>query len=251
MCTLVLLRRPGHPAWPLVLAANRDELRSRPAAPPARHWPDRPHVVAGLDRLGGGTWLGVNDDGLAAAVLNRRGSLGPEPGKRSRGELVLDALDHAEAYIAADALAALDPAAYRPFNLVVADAIDAFLLTHRGDGAIRSRPIPEGLSLLEAGELNDPGMARTRRYLPLFRGAEAPDPGRDEWSAWVTLLADRTSASGDPRDAMCIVTDGEYGTVSSTLLALPPFANQRPAWFFADGRPGEAAWERVEVGGGA
>jgi uncharacterized protein with NRDE domain len=138
MCTLVLLRRPGHPAWPLVLAANRDELRSRPAAPPARHWPDRPHVVAGLDRLGGGTWLGVNDDGLAAAVLNRRGSLGPEPGKRSRGELVLDALDHAEAYIAADALAALDPAAYRPFNLVVADAIDAFLLTHRRNASIAS-----------------------------------------------------------------------------------------------------------------
>jgi hypothetical protein len=67
----------------------------------------------------------------------------------------------------------------------------------------------------------------------------------------VALLADRTSASGDPRDAMCIVTDGRVRHVSSTLLALPPYANQRPAWFFADGRPGEAAWERVEPGGGA
>ena len=141
MCTLVILRRPGH-AWPLVLAANRDELRSRPARPPARHWPDRPHVVAGLDELAGGTWLGVNDDGMAAAVLNRRGSLGPAPGKRSRGELVLDALDHAEAYIAADALRALDPAAYRPFNLVLADAVDAFVLVHAGDGAIRSCRCP-------------------------------------------------------------------------------------------------------------
>ena len=73
--------------------------------PPGRHWPDRPQVRGGLDSLAGGTWLGVNDDGLVAAVLNRRGTLGPEPGKRSRGELVLEALDHAEAYDAAEALA--------------------------------------------------------------------------------------------------------------------------------------------------
>ena len=82
-----------------------------PALAPARHWPDRPHVRGGLDVAGGGTWLGLNDDGVVAAVLNRRGTLGPEPGKRSRGELVLEALDHAEATRAADALRALDPAA--------------------------------------------------------------------------------------------------------------------------------------------
>jgi hypothetical protein len=246
MCTLVILRRPGH-AWPLVLAANRDELRSRPARSPARHWPDRPHVVAGLDELGGGTWLGVNDDGMAAAVLNRRGTLGPAPGKRSRGELVLDALDHAEAYIAADALRELNPAAYRPFNLVLADAVDAFVLVHAGDGTIRVVPVPEGVSILESGELNDPTSARTRRYLPLFRAATEPDPAADEWSGWSALLADRTSETGDPRDAMCIVTDGEYGSVSSSLLALPAYTNERPAWLYADGRPGEVTWERVAV----
>jgi uncharacterized protein with NRDE domain len=83
MCTVVILRRPGH-AWPLLLAANRDEMKDRPWQPPARHWPDRPQVVAGLDELAGGTWLGLNDDGLAAGVLNRRGSLGPELDMRSR-----------------------------------------------------------------------------------------------------------------------------------------------------------------------
>ena len=106
MCTLVMLRRPGHP-WPLLLAANRDEMHDRPSAPPARHWEDRPDVVAGLDLLGGGSWLGINDHGLVAAVMNREGSLGPAEGKRSRGELVLEALDHAEAGEAARALADL------------------------------------------------------------------------------------------------------------------------------------------------
>ena len=120
MCTVVLLRRPGS-RWPLLLAANRDELKSRPWRPPGRHWPDRPDVVAGLDELAGGSWLGINDYGVVAAVLNRVGTLGPATGKRTRGELVLEALDHADAAAAAAALADLDPAAYRPFNLIVAD----------------------------------------------------------------------------------------------------------------------------------
>jgi len=41
--------------------------------------------------------------------MNRMNSLGPLPGKRSRGELVLEALDHADAREAAEALAALEP----------------------------------------------------------------------------------------------------------------------------------------------
>src|ERR1700751_3950190 len=127
MCTLVILRRRNH-RWPVLIGANRDEMIDRPWKVPGRHWPDRPEVVAGLDLLAGGSWLGVNDWGVAAAVLNRGGSLGPAPGRRSRGELVLEALDHAEAAIAAEALGGLDPVAYRAFNMVVADNRDAFWL---------------------------------------------------------------------------------------------------------------------------
>ena len=79
MCTVVLLIRPGH-AWPLVLAANRDEMLDRPWEPPAAYWPEQPDVMAGRDRLGGGTWMGVN--------RARRGGGGAEPagqpGSRSR-----------------------------------------------------------------------------------------------------------------------------------------------------------------------
>ena len=96
MCTLVVLRRPGDD-WPLILGANRDEMIARPWRPPGRHWPDRPEVVAGLDELAQGSWLGINDHGVVAGILNRFGTLGPAPGQRSRGELVLEALDHAVA----------------------------------------------------------------------------------------------------------------------------------------------------------
>lgn len=230
-----------------MLAANRDELRSRASMPPARHWPDRPHVRAGLDVLARGSWLGVNDDGVVAAVLNRRGTLGPAPGKRSRGELVLEALDHAEAKEAATALSELNPDAYRPFNLIVADAEQAFWLRHAGNGPIRAEPVAAGMHMIEAGELDDPTSARIARFLPQFRFVPEPDPEGGDWSPWQALLADRTSRSGDPRDGMTIVTEGDYGTVSASLIAVPQYATTPPVFLHAEGRPGEAVF--VEVPG--
>ena len=244
MCTLVVLRRPTA-SWPLLLAANRDELRDRPSRPPGRHWPDRPHVRGGLDLEAGGTWLGVNEDGVVAAVLNRRGTLGRQDGKRSRGELVLEALDHAEAYHAAEALRALEPNAYRPFNLVVADAIDAFWVRHAGDGRIAVLPVPEGMHMIAHGELDDPSSARVRRYLPQFRFVPPPKPEGGDWATWTDLLADRGPEGGDPREAMCILTDGPYGTVSSALVALPRHVTEPHVYLHADGPPDKAPFMLV------
>ena len=246
MCTLVILRRP-EAEWPVVIGANRDEMVSRPARPPGRHWPDRPDIVAGLDELGGGSWLGLNDYGVVAGVLNRSGTLGPETGKRSRGELVLEALDHGEAEEAAQALSELDPGAYRPFNLVVADVTTAYWL--RNDGAsVVAREIRPGLSMLTARELDDPASARIRRYRKLFAAAEAPDPGRGDWADWRLLLASTASETGDPRDAMCIRTHSGYGTCSSSLLALPADPSHLPVWQFADGPPDLTGFEPVRIG---
>jgi hypothetical protein len=268
MCTMVILRRPGH-FWPLLIAANRDENGNRPWDPPGRHWQDRPEVVAGHDRLAGGSWLGINDHGVVAGILNRRGSLGPEAGKRSRGELVLEALDHADAREAARALAALDGTAYRPFNLVVADNRDAIWLRHTGglhpagsekSGASKSAsgaarievlPAPLGLSMLTAGDLNDETSPRVRRFLPRFRAAAEPDPSTGDWSAWESLMASTERDPADsPRAAMSIITDGPFGTVSGSLIALPqPGTDRKPVWRFASGRPGEAPYQDVALGG--
>src|SRR5712691_5163086 len=200
MCTLVILRRPEH-RWPVLIGANRDEMIARASKPPGRHWPDRAEVVAGLDLLAGGSWLGVNDWGVAAAVLNRHGSLGPTAGLRSRGELVLEALDHADAVAAAAALSHLDPAAYRTFNLIVADNRDGFWLRHDGTGRIATRPLDEGLSLIAAGDVNEIETPRLALAGPRFRAASAPDPDREEWAAWQNLLSDDTVPPGAPPGA--------------------------------------------------
>ncbi|HER26673.1 MAG TPA: hypothetical protein ENI69_06150 [Rhodospirillales bacterium] len=254
MCTLVILRRPDHP-WPLIVAANRDEKRDRPWAAPGRHWSDRHHVIAGRDELAGGTWLGVNDDGLVAGVLNRSGTLGADPAYRSRGELPLEALDHAEADASARAMEALEPSAYRAFNLFVGDADRAFWICsvdETGEPAMRVHEIPQGISMLTDRDANDPASARVRLYLPRFEKVPPPDPDKDDWGWWQTLLADKEFEQGvGPGGAMNIDMSAtgfsDFGTVCASLIAVPAARSQKrkTRWLFAAGAPDVAPFEPV------
>ncbi len=246
MCTLILLHRPDHP-WPVLVAANRDEVLSRAWSPPGRHWPDRPEVMAGLDHEHGGSWMGLNDWGVMAAVLNGVGTLGPEPGRRSRGELVLEALDHADAIAAAGAMADLDPGAYRPFHLVLADSRDALCLSNR-DGRILQTVLPQGLSMVTAHGADNPGCPRTRHHRQKWDTAPVPDPDNGAWDGWIKRLSDRTKGpDADLLGAMEVVTPRDYGTGSASLLALPQPGDRTraPIWRFASGRPSDAPFVDV------
>ncbi|MDP7456641.1 MAG: NRDE family protein [Alphaproteobacteria bacterium] len=250
MCTIIVLRRPGE-AWPLLLAANRDETPDRPWAPPGRHWSDRSTVVAGHDLLAGGSWLGINDVGVVAAVLNRTGSLGPAPGKRSRGELVLEALDQAEAGEAARALCDLSPTSYRSFNLVVADARDAFWLCHSGEGIgpIAMEELPPGLSMITDFDRNDSSCPRIRDYLPLFAVAPEPNPNNDDWAAWETLLAGHSLDPGNDQGAAMTLHSGDGITLSSSIIALPAprLPPPKPLWRFAPGPPDTTPFSSLDI----
>ena len=243
MCTVVLLLRPGH-AWPLILGANRDELLERPWDPPARHWPDRPNVVAGRDRLGGGTWMGLNDDGVVAAVLNRPGSLGPAAGKHSRGELPLLALAHPTAAAGAAAVTALDAGLWRGFNLVVADRNGAVFVRGLGHGHPEARPLAPGIHMVTAHDPDDPDSPRVARHLARFRSAAPPDPDAGTsrgWRDWQDILAD---SAGEPGEQINVAPRGGFGTVCSSLLSLPRAG--RPVWLFAEGPPHEVPFSPVE-----
>ena len=242
MCTLVILRRPNHP-WPILVAANRDEMLARAWEAPARHWPDRPATTGGLDRKAGGSWLGLNDHGVICGVLNRTGALGPEKRKRTRGELVLEALEHADANVAVEALAGIDGRSYRPFNLLIADNRDAFWIAHRDDQRVKPvevRAVPSGISMLTAHDLNDETSPRIRNFLPRFCKSAEPNPNTDDWSGWKELLASHSHESKDgPTESMNIVTDFGFGTSSSSLIALPAAAenDKSPIWNFASCHP--------------
>jgi hypothetical protein len=239
MCTVVLLLRPQH-RWPLLLAANRDEMLARQWDPPAAHWPAQPDVLAGRDRTGGGTWMGINRAGVAAAVLNRPGSLGPAAGKRSRGELPLLALAHPTASAAASAMTKLDAGGWRSFNLVLADRSSVLFVRGLGHGRPQTQPLVEGLHMVTAHDPDDLDSPRVSRHLERFRTAEPPSP--DNWRAWQAILSDR---SGSPGEQINVVPRAGFGTVCSSLLMLP--RRGPPVWLFAGGPPHEAPFRPVSV----
>jgi len=258
MCSIVLLRRAGH-RWPLIIGSNRDEMAERNSSPPGRHWPDRPGVIAPRDDLAGGTWLGVSDRGLVAAVLNRRNTLGPEIGRRSRGELPLIALSYRDAREAVNALSSIDTHAYRSFNMIVGDSVDAYWLSapevaeddatgaRRNAGWLEINEVPPGVSMITAYSLNDRASPRIRYHLPRFAAALEPDPDRGDWEAWAALLASRESEAGaGAGGAMTVVTESGFGTTSSSLIALSdPDSGCRPVWLFSNNGPGERAYHPV------
>ena len=252
MCTVIILRRPGH-KWPVLIAANRDEMADRSWSAPAEHWPDYPGIVGGYDHIANGSWLGINPYGVSAAILNRYGTLGPMPDKRSRGELVLEALDHADACMAAEALAALNGQAYRPFNMLIADNQDAYWIANRADSGVTVTPISDGLHMLTSHDLDDTeASARIAEHYPLFQAAPIPDPDTPDWSAWQNLLASRRGRPGDRgmiEGAMLVESDFGFETGCSSLIALPKSMEAAPVWLFAPGKPDAVPFEPIKLTG--
>ena len=86
MC-LVTFALGSSATYPLVFAANRDELHTRPTAE-ADWWPEPASILGGRDLLAGGSWLAVDRRGRLAAVTNIPSDEIRE-NARSRGDLVV------------------------------------------------------------------------------------------------------------------------------------------------------------------
>ena len=245
MCTLAIYYRV-FPGYPVVIAANRDEYLDRPATPPAV-LDERPRIVGGKDLRAGGTWLGVNQHGVIAGLLNRRtADYGPaDPKLRSRGLLCLDALRRRDARSAARFVAAQPGAAYNPFNLLVASAEAAFVTYNRG-GEIDQAQLRPGFHLLTNADVDDFECPRISRSFGRFaelgaRPGFAHDPlGRRDDLA--RLLADHATQldtrSGRP-NALCMHL-GDYGTRSASLLFIA--RDGAISHFFAAGPPCRTAF---------
>jgi hypothetical protein len=111
------------------LACNRDELRCRPVAlPPRIEQFGQRRAVLPVDPTSGGTWVAVNDAGLALALLNvnsRNGAAAPQAAPLSRGKIIPALLHDDTPLSAACSALDLDPARYAPFRLVLVNRHEA------------------------------------------------------------------------------------------------------------------------------
>ena len=120
----------------LRMACNRDERHARPAAlPPEVREIGSRRVILPIDPASDGTWVAVNDAGLAATVLNV--NLGPEGAadarqRRSRGTLIPPLMGCASVVEADRLCAAIDPREYAPFRLILVDRTR--VVHYRSDG---------------------------------------------------------------------------------------------------------------------
>lgn len=217
---------------PVLLAANRDEAYDRPATGPRLITAD-PRVLAPVDQQAGGTWLGVNEYGLVAAIANREG--GPT-GERSRGQLVRDVLatdsaDEARTYLAS----LLAEHTYAGFHLLLADATAAFYVTW--DGEVDGQELSPGIHLLDNAGLDE--AADLPRGLRSTLEPSASTTATDWLDRAVAVL-------GDHDFGLCHHGDGR-GTVSATAIGVTtdgvPIIEVR----HADGPPCETTFESMTL----
>ncbi len=215
MCTLIALHRCVAGA-PLVVAANRDECSGRPSEGPALRDTANGIILAPRDLRAGGTWLGVTSSGLFAAVTNRA-CASPDPSRRSRGLLVLDALSAGSASDAAERFERLPADAYNPFNLFLADRDTAHVISY-ADTPERSDLQP-GAHVIGNARYGDstPKLERQRKWAE--QAAHAP--AQQVLDRLADICRDH---EGENALAATCVHAGAYGTQSSTLLRMdaPP-----------------------------
>ncbi|HEX5138901.1 MAG TPA: NRDE family protein [Planctomycetota bacterium] len=216
MC--ILICRIGE--RPLV-AANRDEAYARPFTAP-RVWVADTPFWAPRDEEEGGTWIGVNREGLVAAITNRS-TLPETAGRASRGLLVAGALakgsfDRACGWLGED----LAHAPRNPCQVVVFQGVRGRLFRVGPEGT-EARDLAPGLHVLS--NLHEPG--------ELDFGL-SPDPSWDDLRA---VLAD--TAPRLPRGYAVCKRAGWRGTVAST------FIEPHRRFLFAGGPPDVVEFEPV------
>jgi len=250
VCTLAIYFQVSRD-FPVIIAANRDEFLDRPAASPMSLL-EHPRVIGGKDLRAGGTWLGINEYGVIAGLLNRRVEGAANPRARSRGLLCLDALRCETSSDAAKFAGSQDGADYNPFNLLIASRETAFVASNRA-GRIEVAALAPGLHLVTNLDVNDFECPKiSASYGNFAELGSDPEFLRDpieRKAALAALLADH-STQLDPRsgrpNALCLHLEG-YGTRSSSLFFID--ANGKVSHFFAPGPPCKTAYVPVETAG--
>lgn len=228
MCTLIVVRNT-YDCYPIVVAANRDELIDRKSVPP-KLWEGSPRMLAPVDMQRGGTWLGINEAGVFAAVTNRYDVLSVR-GMDSRGELVTMTLEARAADEALERISRLDARRYNGFHYVVADILNGYVAY--GDGVnhsgshVRTEPLADGINLISNLGVGPHHAARADNIMRTWWNARL-DRGPPHRSGFDRMLTYHDSANSPSDEGMksmasvCIHRPERenYGTKSSAFIRM-------------------------------
>ena len=239
MCIMTVMYRTV-PNYPIVIAANRDEDYRRSALGP-RVLQHCPTIWGGRDQQANGSWLGVNAYGLMVGLTNRKMSE-EQPhhdDRRSRGLLCLDALRLRRPEEVIVCLTGEPEDRYNPFNLLVMDAEAALWVAY--DGKPDFTWLEPGLHILGNRDLNEEESLRAQRARGLIEPYQN-GPLEALMPHLQCLCRDHQDDVAE-RDALCMHRDEtQYGTVSSSILALAP-ALPQSRYLYADGHPCMVAYQ--------
>ncbi len=236
MCTIIVRHRMDD--WcSTIIASNRDEFYDRAASAP-RVLNSDPRIVGGRDEQEGGTWFGLTSTGVFVGLTNQRTFGTRDNSLRSRGGLVLEALQTGSLAGVNRYLGQLDARHYNEFNLLFGDGDQVCAAYGRRDAAhIEIETLGEGVHVLCNDRLGSPEFPKAdkarARIVALPSGS---------WTqlkeGLVDVLADGSvpdpadvpplppGAPFDPEVARYLqaiyVRTPVYGTVSSTLAAVSP-----------------------------
>ena len=225
MCTVILFHRRFE-EFPLAVAANRDELLARPSS----GWAVNGSVFAPRDLVHGGTWIGVNADGLLVALTNRAGAP-RDSTRRSRGEIPDIALASRTAADAGQCLLELRPAEFNPFHAIVADQRTARVIWSDGH-ALHSLILGPGVHVITESSFQAAPPARAQRIERLLRSLQRFDP-----DVLTHVLSDKHPGGMD--SPFVDLEEFEYGTRSSAIVGL---AEDRSLFWESATRPNPSSF---------
>lgn len=204
------------PGCPVLALINRDEFRTRPTAAPQVIRDNQVAWVGGTDLQAGGTWLGVNQFGLVVGVTNRRKSNVP-PNPRSRGLLCRDLLQCTDADKAlAETKRLLSQHEFDGFNLLLLSSENSTVIEAADEVEIRE--LSPGLHCIGNGPLDDETDRRVRSTREKLEQMIQLTDGVDQLVGGAQQLC--ALCGDDAWNSICRV-GGVWGTVSSTIIALP------------------------------
>lgn len=215
MCTLTIATAVDEDTG-LFAIVNRDEVLDRPASDPQLFRREDRRILAPRDEQAGGTWLGVNDCGLFAAITNRFGC-DTQPHHRSRGLLVFDTLECAKIGEAVERLRSVSPNRYNGFHLVVADEREAYVAVN-DTAEVRLHRLDPGFHVVTERSWEAGPSDRIERMRGRLEQLEPPltDSVRATLRGWMA-----EHREDDPLESTCVhLPERHYATRSSTIVEL-------------------------------